>query len=154
MKNNLLLRMAMILVLVPLLGSLSLKAQEWTPVQQEVWNNVNAYWTLMAKGDIDGFLGYFHKDYVGWDTDDPIPGNKESASKWLHFMSQYNKVLIYELKPLTIKVYGDFAFAHYYYYMMNEVDGKRTPEMGRWTDILMKQGDKWLMIGDHGGEEK
>jgi hypothetical protein len=22
---------------------------------------------------------------------------------------------------------------------------------GRWTDILMKQGDKWVMIGDHGG---
>lgn len=100
------------------------------------------------------FLEYFHKDYVGWDNDDPMPGTKEEAIKWLQFTSQYHKILIYELKPITIKVYGDFAFAHYYYYTMNEIDYKRTPEMGRWTDILMKQGDKWVMIVDHGGEEK
>ncbi len=24
---------------------------------------------------------------------------------------------------------------------------------GRWTDLLKKQGDKWVMIGDHGGPD-
>ena len=28
---------------------------------------------------------------------------------------------------------------------------KEKVEQGRWTDILIKQDDKWIMIGDHGG---
>jgi hypothetical protein len=31
-------------------------------------------------------------------------------------------------------------------------DGKPSTEKGRWTDILMKKGDKWMLVGDHGGE--
>jgi hypothetical protein len=35
-----------------------------------------------------------------------------------------------------------------------EKDGKKEAENGRWTDILMKQGTKWVMIGDNGGSAK
>lgn len=27
-------------------------------------------------------------------------------------------------------------------------------ESGRWTDILLKQGNKWVITGDHGGSDK
>ena len=39
---------------------------------------------------------------------------------------------------------------------MEMPDGKKKSEKGTWTDILTKQGNKWVMIGDHGGaiEEK
>jgi len=33
-------------------------------------------------------------------------------------------------------------------------DGTPMSEKGRWTDILMKKGDKWMLVGDHGGEIK
>ena len=37
--------------------------------------------------------------------------------------------------------------------MVNEgAEGKPMPERGRWTDIVMKKGDKWVLVGDHGGE--
>ena len=36
--------------------------------------------------------------------------------------------------------------------IMKGPDGKEKPSEGRWTDILMKQGDKWVLIGDHGGK--
>jgi hypothetical protein len=35
--------------------------------------------------------------------------------------------------------------------MFKDVEGKENNESGRWTDILLKQGDKWVMIGDSGG---
>ena len=37
---------------------------------------------------------------------------------------------------------------------MENSEGKPTTEKGRWTDILMKKGDKWMLVGDHGGEIK
>ncbi len=47
------------------------------------------------------------------------------------------------------------AFVDYYYAMAKESqDGKKSAESGRWTDILLKQGTKWVMIGDHGGSDK
>jgi len=47
------------------------------------------------------------------------------------------------------------AFVDYYYAMAKETpDGKKSSESGRWTDILLKQGSKWVMIGDHGGSDK
>ncbi|MCX6235166.1 MAG: nuclear transport factor 2 family protein [Bacteroidetes bacterium] len=144
----------MTLILIAGLGSYSLKAQEWSPVQKEVWKNVNDYWALMAKGDINGFLGYMHNDYLGWDNEDPLPATKEDSQKWLQFSFQFTKILNYSIKPLGIKVYGDVAFVHYYYYIVRESDGKKNWEQGRWTDILLKQVDKWVMIGDHGGSVK
>jgi len=54
---------------------------------------------------------------------------------------------------VAIKVHGDFAFAHYYYASLyQEKKGEEEVSQGRWTDILKKEGDKWLLIGDHGGE--
>jgi ketosteroid isomerase-like protein len=51
--------------------------------------------------------------------------------------------------------YGDVAFVHYYYTTVKETqDGKKKTESGRWTDILLKQGTRWVMIGDHGGSDK
>ena len=66
-----------------------------------------------------------------------------------------NDRAIDEIDPLTIKIYEDVAFVHYYYSMVRELpDGKKKTENGRWTDILLKQGNKWVLIGDHGGSSK
>jgi ketosteroid isomerase-like protein len=138
-------------------GFSSLKAQEWSAAQKEVWKNVNDYWALMAKGDINGFYEYFHTDYIGWDNGDALPSTKEESKKMFTFFMTGVKVPVYQIKPVAIKVYGDFAFADYVYTMVMETpDGKKKTEKGTWTDILTKQGNKWVMIGDHGGatEEK
>ncbi len=133
-------------------GLSTLKAQEWSAVQKEVWKNVNEYWALLAKGDLDGFFGYFNSDYVGWDNDNALPSTKEEAKKALTYFFAGAKIPFYEIKPLAIKVHGEFAFADYTYSLvMVYPDGKRKSEKGTWTDILMKEGNKWVMIGDHGG---
>jgi hypothetical protein len=36
--------------------------------------------------------------------------------------------------------------------LYKDSEGKEKREAGRWTDILMKDGNKWVLIGDHGGE--
>ena len=56
------------------------------------------------------------------------------------------------LRPIDIKVHGDFAVVHYFYVeVLVDADGEETTEKGRWTDVLMKQNGKWVWIADHGG---
>ncbi len=136
-------------------GLSSVVAQEWSSAQKEVWKNVNNYWEIMAKGDVNGFLDYFHADYAGWENDEPLPSTKEETKKWLSFAYQGIKVAIYDLKPVAIKIHGDVAIVDYYFALIKEnKEGKKTSESGRWTDILLKQGTKWVLIGDHGGKDK
>lgn len=135
-----------------LLASSSLRAQEWSAPQKEVWKNVEAYWALDAARDLEGFLGYFHADYLGWSVEDPLPTNKANLRKFVEHEMKTKKVLVQDIKPVGIKIHGDVAFVHYYWSRIEKgADGKEATVSGRWTDILTKQGEKWVLIGDHGG---
>ena len=132
-------------------GATVVNAQEWSAAQKEVWKNVNDYWGVMAKGDLNGFFEYFSPDYIGWDDGSLLPSTKEESKKVFTYFYTGVKIPLYEIKPLAIVIHGDFAFVDYVYFMITEADGKKKSEKGRWTDILAKSGNKWLMIGDHGG---
>ncbi len=129
------------------------RAQEWSPAQKEVWQNVEAYWKLAAAGNVDGFLSYFHDDYVGWENRQALPLTKAEVRTWIEHQFKTSTNVLYQIKPVAIVIHGDIAFADYYYTEVDRgADGKETTEAGTWTDILMKQGDRWVLIGDHGGK--
>ena len=133
-------------------ASLPLFAQEWSAPQKEVWKNVEAYWALDAAGNTEGFLAYFHADYMGWDNGRAVPAGKDVARKFITHGHKTSKTLVYDIQPVAIKIHGNVAFAHYHYVQITKDEaGKEKESSGRWTDILTKQGDKWVMIGDHGG---
>jgi ketosteroid isomerase-like protein len=141
------------LALFMLPASTSLFAQEWSAAQKEVWKNVETYWGLYAQGNLEGFLGYVHTDYLGWSNNAALPGDKSSNRKWVDHDMKTTKTLVYDVKPVGINIQGNVAIVHYYYnQIVKDLDGKEKASSGRWTDILMKQGDKWVMIGDHGGQ--
>ena len=126
--------------------------QEWNAAQQEVWKSVETYWALDAAGNTEGFLSYFHADYSGWGYANPLPNSKEVGRKFITHSHQSEKTLVQNIQPVAIKVYGNVAFVHYHYRRISrDTEGKQQDERGRWTDILTKQGDRWVMIGDHGG---
>ncbi len=128
-------------------------AQDWSAAQKDVWKNVEAYWDLAAKRDLNGFLSYFHDEYSGWSLRSPLPGNKELMKPWITHEFATTKEVLHSLQPVAIKIHGDIAIVHYYYSML-ETDAKNEEKatQGRWTDVLKKQGDKWVLIADHGGE--
>jgi ketosteroid isomerase-like protein len=133
--------------------STPLYAQEWSAAQKDVWKNVETYNALAAKGDLEGFLGYFHPDYRGWNYRSQLPGDKATAKKFIEYWFKTSQTLLYDIKPAAIQIFGNVAIVHYFYTSIEkEAEGKANSSSGRWTDILMKQGDKWVMIGDHGGQ--
>ena len=142
-------------VLFLVILSSNLSAQQWTDEQKAVWAGVDAYWAVSMTDKPMDFLSYFDDSYVGWSYDTEAPGNKTDVKKSLSYWTTKGKVVYYTITPAKIWVNGDFAFVHYYYTQVTESpDGKPNTEKGRWTDILMKKGDKWMLVGDHGGEIK
>ena len=131
----------------------SVQAEEWSAEQKEVWKNVETYWALDMAGDTAGFLAYFHADYKGWNYNNPVPGSKERVTKFLTHGHKVSKTLVYDLQPMTVRVYGETAYVHYFWTRVaRDAEGKEKRESGRWTDILRKQGGKWVLVADHGGE--
>ena len=127
-------------------------AGDWSEDQKQVWSNVEAYWAEYADGDVEGFLGYMHEDYLGWGLEQPVPTGKESSRKWLAHNMPLRKIGMYELMPVGMRIHGDVAVVHYYFtYAYQSLDGERGSSQGRWTDILVRQGDRWVLLSDHGG---
>ena len=127
-------------------------AQEWNAAQKEVWNNVETYWALDAAGNLDGFMSYFDENYMGWELDEPLPMDKRATRKFVEHSYKMEKTVLYNVKPVAINVIGDVAIVDYYYSRIRkDADGKEKSASGRWCDILKKQGEKWVLIGDHGG---
>jgi ketosteroid isomerase-like protein len=143
------------MVCLALLVAAPSQAQTWSDAQKEVWKNVENYWALDAKGDVEGFMSYFDADYIGWSYDSAIPGDKATVKKFITQEYQQSKTLVYDIKPVAIQIHGNIAFVDYYYtQLVKNADGKNDENKGRWTDILKKQGDRWVLIGDHGGRIK
>jgi ketosteroid isomerase-like protein len=127
-------------------------AQEWSAAQKEVWKSVETYSELGAKGDLDGFMSYFADDFLGWSTSSAMPRTKADVSKWIAHDFETNQTVLQTLKPVGIAIHGDVAFVHYYFtFLQKNAKGEEKTIQGRWTDILKKQGDRWVLIGDSGG---
>ena len=130
-------------------------SQEWSPAQKDVWKNVEHYWSLGAEEKLEELLGYFDEEYMGWSYEQVLPYGKASVKKWSSHFYETSEPLLHEIKPVAIEIHGDVALVFYYFtsYYKNE-EGKHKTRQGRWIDILKKQGDKRVLIGDHGGETK
>lgn len=138
------------LFVVMLLSGISF-AQQWTDAQKDVWTGVEKYWDV---NNAQEFLTYFDDSYMGWNNISTVPQSKANTAKWIENGMKNSTPVLHTLTPLTIWVKGDFAYVHYYYAQIqkNNKTGKDETSSGIWTDILMKKGGKWLLIGDHGGK--
>jgi hypothetical protein len=141
-----------LLALLSILPVCSAHTQEWSPRQQEVWSNVQVYWDHFAKEDLEGFLSYLHDDFRGWSYGTALPRDKAYVEKTMPQAFATSETILYDIRPVAIQVHDGTAIVHYYYertYM--DDSGTQRSDSGRWTDVLVPQGDRWVMIADHGG---
>ena len=117
-----------------ILATPSALAQEWSAAQKEVWSQVQARWELGAKQDLEGVMGCFHPDYSGWGNDEPLPNDKAAVRKWIEQDFKSRKTLVYDIKPVAIKLHGNTAIVHYCHSsLIKGSDGREKTETGRWT---------------------
>jgi hypothetical protein len=129
--------------------SIANTGQQWSDAQNEVWNVVLTYCRIRQA---DELMKYIHDEYTGWYSLDPMPVDKAPLRPWIINDENTRKTMIITIAPAGMKVFDNIAIAHYYYMeLYRDEEGKQKSEQGRWTDVLMKQDGKWLLIADHGG---
>ncbi len=127
-------------------------AQSWSAEQLEVWTFIQSQWDATMKKDMTWPDRMLHDRFLGWDNDVPAPRNKASTQKWSRYDMENSTTLVQELSPLGIVVVGNTAVAHYAYSVAAEDrEGERSTTHGRYTDILLKDGNTWRFIAWHGG---
>ncbi len=147
-------RSAILTLAISAICPLVVHGQQWSPAEQEVWDSVESYWQCFANGDAECFLAYLHDDFSGWTNTHALPRDKEDMSQYLPLGFEVSETLLHDVDPVAVKVHGDVAIVHYYYSRtFADGSGTRHTDTGRWTDILLKQGDRWVMVADHGGSE-
>lgn len=137
-----------------LIATVPAHAQGSTDDQAAVWSTVEELWSAEERGDDTWVDRMLSADFVGWPNDSPAPRSKASIRMWNRFNTGQNKGLAHELYPLSIVVHGDMAVVHYLYSMAVQNRDKTTvTSNGRYTDVLVRDGDSWKFVSWHGGED-
>jgi hypothetical protein len=129
-------------------------AQTWSAEQQEVWKLEELQWKLAASKDSSWIEKMVHPNLSYWDKNWPGPQSKASLLLWDRYNNSSTTVLQQELFPIAIVITGNLAVVQYRYAVARE-NYKKEQEMvtGRYTDVLLKEGGRWLFITWAGGDD-
>jgi len=129
-------------------------AQTWTAEQQEIWRLEEQQWKMSAAKDLTWIETMVHPNISYWDVDFPAPQNRASLSRWVKYSSANSTVLEQEIFPISVTITGNVAVAQYCYRTAIENYKKeREVVTGRWTDVFLKEGGRWLFIAWAGGDD-
>jgi hypothetical protein len=139
-------------VLVATTGTAS--AQTWSPEQQELWKLEELQWQMAKDKDMSWIDKMVHPNLSYWDTDQSAPQDKASLTRWNRYNNANSTVLEQELFPISMTITGNVAVAQYRYRIARENYKKdRETVSGRYTDVFVKEGGRWLFIAWAGGDD-
>ncbi len=147
-------RLCTAFLLLSLAGISSLaSAQTWSPEQQEIWRFEELQWKMSMDKDISWIDKMVHPNISYWDVDRPAPQNKASLTRWTRFNDASTTTLEQEISPISATITGNVAVVQYTYTAVRENYKKdRETATGRYTDILIKEGGRWMFIAWAGGD--
>ena len=152
MPNRLFCLILLSIVLATFAGAAS--AQTWSPEQQEIWRFEEQQWKMAAEKDLTWIDKMVHANVSYWDADRPAPQNKASLLRWNRYSNTNATVLEQELFPISVTITGNIAVVQYRYSIARENYKKdRETVTGRYTDVLVKEGGRWLFLAWAGGDD-
>lgn len=132
----------------------SASALSWSPEQQEIWKFEELQWQMSKDKDLSWIDKMVHPNVSYWSTDNQMPQNKASLTRWNRYGDSNSTILEQELFPISITITGNTAVVQYRYMIARENYKKeRQTVSGRYTDVLIKEGGKWMFIAWAGGDD-
>ena len=129
-------------------------AQTWNPDQQEIWRFEEQQWKMAKEKDLTWIDKMVHSNLSYWDVEQPAPQNKASLLRWNRYSNTNATVLEQELFPISVTITGNIAVVQYSYSIARENYKKdRETVTGRYTDVLVKEGGRWLFLAWAGGDD-
>ena len=123
----------------------------WNDTQCEVWKCVDEHWDLLINKKVDEFIKYIHQEMIGYGHESPLPVDKPWLKKWVGFWTKSTEIVICELRPIQIKIYGDIAIVQYFIFTIEKSveGGKRIIRRYTMTWKKMSQKKRWVVIASH-----
>jgi len=122
--------------------------------QQDIWKIEQLQWKLAAAKDDSWIDTLVHPNLRYWETGAPMPRDRASLKHWARYNNESGSVLEQELFPISTTITGNVAVVQYTYLMAREnLKKEREVVSGHYTDVLMKDGGKWLFIAWAGGDD-
>jgi hypothetical protein len=141
-------------IVLLLLHASTAAAQTWTPEQQEIWTLEQRQWDMAKAKDLSWIDTMVHPNISYWEVDRPAPQNRASLMRWSRYSSGNSTVLEQELFPISVTITGNVAVVQYRYQLATENYKKeRETVTGRYTDVLIREGGRWLYIAWAGGDD-
>ncbi len=129
-------------------------AQTWSAEQQEIWRVEEQQWKMSKEKDHSWIEKMVHPNLSVWESDRVAPQDKASMARWNRYSSDMGATLEQELHPISITITGNLAVVHYRYTVARENAKKeRAMATGRYTDVLVKEGGRWMFIAWTGGDD-
>jgi ketosteroid isomerase-like protein len=129
-------------------------AQTWSPEQQEIWRLEEQQWRMAAAKDLTWIETMVHPNLNFWQSDQPMPRGRASLARWARYDSTNSTVREQELFPISVTITGNVAVAQYRYQVASENYKKeRETVTGRYTDVFIREGNRWLFIAWAGGDD-
>lgn len=143
---------AAVLALCTLAGTAS--AMEWNAEQQEVWKLEQQQWKMSAAEDMTWIDTMLHPNMTFWEAGAPMPRDKASLKHWSRFDAENGSTLEQELFPISVTITGNIAVVQYHYMVARENYKKERERVtGHYTDVLVKEGGRWLFLTWAGGDD-
>jgi hypothetical protein len=110
--------------------------------EQALWKLEHAYWNYVQDNDLPGYLGLWHKDFLGWPSVSAAPVRKDHITDWITAQTSTGLAFkIVEFKPAAIQVSGDVAVTCYWItYEWLDKEGNGTAHTTRITHTLFRDG--------------
>ena len=140
-----------ILIALFLFNSNSLFAQTWNQEQSEVWNIMVEVYDAMKSSDHEKYKSLLHEKFSIWFDDETFPSDRTSHNMWEAYWIQNTEVKIIEVFPLRIIIVENIAVVHHLAKSLRTIEDKTALIQAKWTDVLIKENDQWLLITSHGG---
>lgn len=135
----------------------SAQAQQptWNKSQMEVWEIVQKSWVDDAAENRNWPKNYIHNNYVSWSASSGGPSYKDSTIKWSRYSDESSDTLIYDNSPASITVADDTAVVNYYSTTVStDSEGKRKRSVTRISEVLIREGKKWMFLSGSTFEAK
>jgi len=126
-------------------------AQTWNQEQSEVWNIMEKLYDAIKSSDHEKYKSLLHKKFSIWFDDETFPSDRASHNIWEAHWFANTEVKISEILPLRIIIVDNIAVVHYLAKSLRTRDDETAMRQSKWTDVLIKENDQWLLITTHGG---
>ena len=119
--------------------------------ERDVKEREKQYWEHLKAKDFEGFMAFFHDDWVAWPSIVDEPLKKDDLRKRLVDSDRTKESYSSDLKPQAVQLFGNIAVVHY---LMNETwknnDGRKVSRVVKYTHTWVKEEGTWKVIGGMG----